>query len=294
MTRRALCAFGSVLLLAAVVSAQQPASYLEVMTVKVKPEKRAEFDSITKKIVDVNRRHGGDLWVASEVGYGEGNTISFIMPRTTLADVDKGMEMFMGAMMKAYGETAMNKLFQDFNNCIVSSRTELRRQRPDLSANVPTDPAAMERKVAESRWLRTNVAHVRPGRSNDVETQMKAIKAALEKADSKEMIAITQSVAGAEGTVYYITTFRTSIGGFEEGPSMMQILPPDAYEKYRSTVADAVSKTETLITRFVPELSNPPQTFITASPDYWTPKPTALARPAAATEKSMKKPKQQQ
>ena len=286
MKWKLLYAFALAVLLAPAAGAQQLEGYFDVMTVKVRPEKRADFDVIIKKMADANRHHQGDRWIASEISYGEGNTVYFTSPRATLGDVDKGMEMFMSAMGKAYGQPGLTKLFQDFNNCVVSSRSEIRRRRPDLSFNMPADMDTMERMVAESRYVRTTMARVLPGRVADYEAQLKVIKEAMEKADTKNVTAVSQSIAGTEGTVFYITTFRARIGGFDGGPSLGQVLGPDAFQKYRKALADTVAATETTISHFLPEMSNPPESFLAASPDYWKPKPTALAKtkPAASSQ----------
>jgi quinol monooxygenase YgiN len=282
MSRKVLCAFALVFLcttgIPAQTPAQQPGGYLDVMIVKVKPERRADFDAIAKKIVDANRRNKGDIWIASEVSYGEGNTIYFTTPRASLGDIEQGMGKFMSAMNKDYGQAGVAKLFQDFNSCLVSSRSEIRRRRPDLSVNLPGDMSALEKMVAESRWLRTIRIELRPGHLTEFEAQMKTNGEALRKADPQGVIAVSQAVAGTPGTVFYVTSYRTSLGGFDGAVSLMQALGPAEYEKYSKTMADTVAGSETIITRFVPELSNPPESFLTASPDFWTPKPTALAR----------------
>lgn len=77
--------------------------YMEVYMVKVKPEKRAEFDAVAKKITDANRRNDGDMWIAWEIAYGEPNTIYFASPRMNLADVQNRNEAFRAALRKAYG-----------------------------------------------------------------------------------------------------------------------------------------------------------------------------------------------
>ncbi len=291
MARTILSGFVLLVLSVTAVPAQQPEGYFDVMTVKVKPEKRTEFDAICKKIVDANRRQGGDLWIASEIAYGEGNTVYFTTPRRSLADIDKGMEMFMGALGKAYGSAGMARLFQDFNNCILSSRSEIRRRRMDLSINMPADLAVLEKMVAESRWSRTTMLRVRPGQIAALEAQLLANKEALAKADAKNMTGISQSIAGTDGTVFYITTFRTALGGFDQEMPLTQSLGPEGYEKLRKTVAETVQSVEVIFSRFLPELSNPPQSFMTASPDFWAPKPTALAKASPESSKPEKKKK---
>jgi hypothetical protein len=289
MRRTLFCVVASVMLFAAAVPAQQAGGYFDVLTVKVKPEKRMEFDAICKKFVEANRQHGGDLWIAAEVAYGESNTVYFTTPRTSIGEIEKGMERFMGAMAKAHGPDGMTKVFADLSSCVESMRSEIRRRRPDLSANMPSDPAALESMVAQARWIRTTILRVRPGHTPRLEEQMKASVDARTKADPKIVTGVSQSVAGADGTVYYVTTFRTSLAGFDNEPPLPQVLGATAYEKLRTVVADGVESIDVVISRFLPELSNPPQTFLTASPDFWTPKPSALAKTEQNSKKEEKK-----
>src|SRR5437867_903925 len=129
MRRRRYVIFGMALLLSATAAGQAPEGFLDVLLVKVKPEKRTEFDAIVKKMVDANRKNKGDTWLASEITYGEGNTVNFTSIRANYDGIEKGFVSFMGALSKAYGQAAAGKIFQDFSNCIVSSRSELRRRR---------------------------------------------------------------------------------------------------------------------------------------------------------------------
>ena len=47
-------------------SAQSQSDYLDIYIVKIKPEKRADFDQIARKIADANRNNKGDRWLAAE------------------------------------------------------------------------------------------------------------------------------------------------------------------------------------------------------------------------------------
>src|SRR3989442_10122286 len=162
MLRRVFWALGVTVLLAAPVAVQAQGDYLDVYTVKTKPEKVAEFNAIAKKIVEANRRHNGDHWLASETMYGEGDTFVFVSFRQNYADIDKASETFMSALHKAYGKDAAEKILHDWENCLATSRTELRRRRFDLSRKAPTDAAAYAQLIGGTRELRTHAGRVRP------------------------------------------------------------------------------------------------------------------------------------
>ena len=117
MQRKAIWTAVAVVLLAVLAAGQaQPAAeeYLDVFTVQIKPEKRADFDAITKKVAAANRQNNGDAWLAMETVYGPGDRVSFISTRHTYGEVEKAQGTFYGAIQKAYGKAATDKLFQEF------------------------------------------------------------------------------------------------------------------------------------------------------------------------------------
>jgi hypothetical protein len=187
------------------------------------------------------------------------------------------MEMFAGALNKAYGEREAQSLLEEFNNCVSSTRSEIRRRRVDLSPSFPSDNAAYAKWVGESRWQRTSAVRIHPGRTAEYEAQIKVIKGALEKKDPKWIMSISQSMAGQQGTVFYITTLTSSLGRLDSSPSARELLGEEDFSKYVHTVAETVVSSETIINRFLPRLSNPPEEIGSAAPEFWkpaAPKPT--------------------
>jgi hypothetical protein len=288
MQRKAIGSVIAFVLLAALAvgqAQQAQESYLDVFTVQVKPEKRADFDAISKKIAAANRQNKGDTWMAMETVYGPGDRVSFVSTRNSYGEVESAMGEFMGALQKTYGKAATDKMFQDLSQCTVSSRSEIRRRRWDLSSNAPSDPAAYAHLLGEARWLRTTIVHVRPGEVATYEAMMKDLKAAREKASPPLTVLVSQAVAGQEGTVFYVTTLQSSLAGFDGIPSMQKTLGDEGYAKFLKANADAVSGTETVINRFLPELSNAPEQVASIAPDFWTPK-SMVAANAKTTAKA--------
>ncbi|MBI3665949.1 MAG: hypothetical protein HY236_06950 [Acidobacteria bacterium] len=288
MRLRGLGILAGVVLLAAAAFAQMQdfySGYLDVGIVKVKPEKRAEFDALGKKIADANRKNKGDTWLAAEVTYGEGNVVQFTSFRQNYADIDKGMDAFMSAISKTAGGAAgFAKMMQDVNNCTASSRAEVRRRRGDLSVNPPTDAASYAKMVGETRWVRTAMVRIRPGHLGEYEELLKTIKAAREREMSAPTTLVSQSAAGQQGTVFYLTTLAKSMADFDATPTPLpKLLGQEGFQKYLKTVSEAVIGAETIISRILPELSNPPADVAAAAPDFWHPKPavTMKAKPKA-------------
>ena len=101
----------------------------------------------------------------------------------------------------------MQQLDKDFESYLASSRTELRRRRWDLSINVPSDATAVTKMIGESRWLRTVAVHVRPGKLDDFEAQVRALKTGVERTSGPATL-VSQAVAGQRNAVFYFSTLR--------------------------------------------------------------------------------------
>jgi hypothetical protein len=285
MKQRAMWTAIAVILLAAFAVAQAPDQYLDLYIAQVKPEKRADFDAISKKMVAANRQNKGDEWLAMETVYGPMNRVTLVSTRQSYGDTEKGSDAFDAAMQKSLGKAATEKLFQDFNQCLVSSRSELRKRRWDLGSNPPADGAAMAKMLGESRWLRTTIIHVKPGQGPAFEALLKDVKAAREKNSPDVTTLVSQTVAGAEGTIYYVTTFAKSMAGFDSIAPLQKVLGEEGYAHYLKTGSEIVENTETVISHFLPELSNPPADVVAAAPEYWNPKPVVAK--AATPKKSV-------
>ena len=105
--RRSITALFLATLTGGLMTGQDAPTYLDQFIAKVKPEKRAEFDAISKKMAALNRRNKGDTWLASENMYGENNVVTFVSLRSGFGDIQKGFDLFMGALTKPVTLTAM-------------------------------------------------------------------------------------------------------------------------------------------------------------------------------------------
>jgi hypothetical protein len=285
--RRAFWALGmlATILLAAPTTLWAQAGYLDEFIVKVKPDKAADFEVIAKKIADANRHGNGDHWLAMETVYGESNTYIFSSRRQDYADIDKATDMFMNAMNKSLGKAGADKLFQDFNNCLISSRTELRIRRPDLSSKMPADPQALNKLVGESRVLRTLALRVRPGHEAEFEAMMKDINSHADSNPNTQPVLVSEAVEGDRGATYYVTFFRRSLGGFDHDVDLKDIVGEEGMTKVMKTFSEVSAGSESSIYRFSPELSNPPDEIAQVAADFWQPKPmtASMQRPKTKT-----------
>jgi hypothetical protein len=285
--RKALWALVVVVCLAAPVAVQAQGDYLDVFIVKVKPEKHADFLVLAKKYAEANRRFNGDRWIASEAVYGEGNVYQFTSVRKDYADLDKANEAFMLAANKAFGKEAAQKLGQDFDSCLVWSRTELRRRRPDLSRKPPQDAEAYGKLIGESRVLRTTAVHIRPGHVPDFEALAKDMKEASEKNPDSPPVFVSQVIEGGNGSIFYVTTLRSSIAGFDHNPTMREILGEEGFKKFQQINAESVETADSTLYRFNADLSNPPEEVAKVAMDFWQPKAVVASASKPKTKTSV-------
>src|SRR5258708_35766201 len=204
---------------------------LGVYIVRAPPERLPAFLALTTKRIDANRRFNGDRWIAMETLYGDGNVFQFTSTRQDYAEIDRENEAAMSAAIKAFGKEIADKMERDFQNCLVWSRSELRRRRWDLSRKAPTDPATYAKFIGESRVLRTTAVHVRPGRTGDFEALLKEAKEAGEKAANTQPLMVSPVIEGGKGSTFYITSLRSSLSGFDHNPTMRDILGEEGYNE---------------------------------------------------------------
>lgn len=281
MTRRARWGISLVLLLGFCVAAQAQEGYLDEYIVHVKPGKRATFDALIKKLAAANRNNGGDNWTATETTYGNTDIVTFVSGRGSYGDIEKASGALMGAMVKAMGRPATEKLFADLSDCSAESQGVLLRMRPDLSSNLPTDAAERNKIVGGQRWIRSTRIVVRFGMGPRFEELAKEVKAAREKAGTKSLAWITQTAAGDLNSVYYVNQLESSLAGFDAtGADLQKVLSKEAYEKLIKSASEIIEKEDVTISHFLPELSNPTEEIVSASPDFWRPK-TMTPKPAA-------------
>jgi hypothetical protein len=237
------------LLASSLAPAQMMTDYLDVFMVKIRPEKRADFDVIARKIADANRKAKGDIWTATEVEYGDGNSVQYVSARQNYAAIDAGFTAFMGAIKEAYGPGGIPKMMQDFNNTILSSRSEIRRRRWDLSANAPKNPEEYAKLVGAARWIGTRQIQVRPGHETAFEDRVKDVKNVYEKDATSWNMLVSQVIAGGPVNTYYITTLQPSLAAFDSAPNLQKLMGEEAFANWRKTGGEDVLSNQVILMR---------------------------------------------
>jgi hypothetical protein len=130
------CLIGLFSLGSAARSQARQASYLDVYIAKLKPEKATEAEAIAKKITDANRHNNGDHVVVEQPVYGDPYTLIFVSQRDYAMWIKAATLLRLSTGLRQEAQ----KVFNDWNNCLVSARSQLRIRRADLSSKMPADP----------------------------------------------------------------------------------------------------------------------------------------------------------
>ncbi len=173
-----------------------------------------------------------------------------------------------------------------WENCLAASRSELRIRRRDLSRKAPADAAAELKLIGGSRVVRTTTVHVRPGKTAEFEALLKEMKTPGEQATNTPPVLVSQVIEGSKGTTFYISTFRSSLGGFDKNPTLRDILGEEGYKRFLQVSAECIQSSESALSRFSPEMSNPPEELVAAAPDFWQPKTGTAVAAAKAKPKA--------
>jgi quinol monooxygenase YgiN len=257
-----------------VAAAQGLSDYIDFYVVKVKPEKRMEFEASIKKMVDANRKHNGDRWLTYVTEYGDQGTFYFASSRTDLASIETASETFMKALNTTFGVAGAQKIFADMSAASVWTRGEIRRRRTDLSGNPPATQDEFYKMLGETRWIRTVKVDLMPGKLREYTELWMPFKAALEKENPGRYIAVSQTITGTPAI--YSATYAKSMAEFDTmNANMNKLLEDDAYRNYLRGLSSVATNTKWEIHRIAPELSYPPDEIAAVNPSYWNPKPAA-------------------
>lgn len=255
--------------------------YLDDYVIRIKPEKRVDFDSVSRKIAEANHKAKGDTFIGFERIYGPDYTAMFVAQRENFAAIEDAMKAFTSAINEAYGVGGMKKMMADATPTVQSALARLRVRRPDLSSNAPQDVTAYNQMLGNARFLRTTEYHVKTGRGPDFEKLSMQVKEAYEKNNQSAPILVSQAVAGVSGTIYYVSMLAPNMATFDSSPSVRKLLGDEEYMELSKGIAECLESSETSFYRMVPEWSNPAKEVADVAPDFWHPKVASMAKPKA-------------
>jgi hypothetical protein len=262
------------LLLAVSAAAQPPAQLLDILKVKVRPDKGQAYEAAIKRLVDANRK-GGDKWVAFSTEYGDSGTIYFSSIREKLADIETGFVNFEKAGKEAFGPN-YPKFMADLNAMSESVSAEIRRRRWDLSVNVPADDQERMKTVATARWIRSIRIDLKPGRTPDFIDAWKPWQQEL--ASLGPDISGWVSVTSTGTPALVLAAYFKDMAAMDSTDAMVsKALATQTYRDFLKNTADMIVKTSWEIHRFRPELSCVPDQLADLDPGFWRPKTPNVA-----------------
>jgi hypothetical protein len=149
----------------------------------------------------------------------------------------------------------------------------------------------MRPSVQDMRYIHVTTIRVRPGWGNAFDEMRKVVKAAHEKADVDEHWALYRVVSGMPVGTYLMLQGSMSLKEEDTEPhtqAYRDALGDDGREKLQQFQRDGVIATDTALFEISPQMSNVPDEWIKARPDFWklpTMKSTSTAKPADAAAK---------
>ena len=252
---------------------------LDILKVKVRPDKTMEYENAIRKLADINRKKG-DHWIAFSTEYGDSGTIYFSSVRMGYGDIETGFAVMQKAMTEAVGTAGMAKMFADLNAMSVSGTAEIRRRRWDLSVNPPPSREEAMRIAATSRWIRSIRIDVKPGRMPEFIEAWKPWQAELSRVEPR--ISVWASVAETGPPAMVLTAFYKSLKEIDAAyPGVQKAVASDTYRTFSRSVAELAGMTNWEIHRLRPDLSNAPEEMAAMDPAFWKPTPAAKPKPAA-------------
>ena len=86
-------------------------------------------------------------------------------------------------------------------------------------------------------------------------------------------------MAGDQPGIFYIATPIKSLSDLDKIKPLQEVLG-SSYASYQRAVAESVARTEIIIGKYLPELSNPPEAIVAADTKFWRPTPPPPPPPA--------------
>jgi len=148
----------------------------------------------------------------------------------------------------------------------------------------------MRPSVQDMRYIHVTTIRVRPGWGNAFDETRKAVKAAHEKANVDEHWALYRVVSGMSVGTYLLLQGSMSLKEEDTDPhtqAYRDALGDEGRAKLQQFQRDGVLGTDTALFEISPQMSNVPDEWIKARPDFWKlpAMKTSAAKPADAAAK---------
>ena len=144
--------------------------------------------------------------------------------------------------------------------------------------------------LSHMRYLEISVYHVRPGHGHEWREAVKMVKEAYEKAVPTSHWGMFEQIYGGEGGTHLVLTARKTLAevdqGFQDRKKFTMAMGEEGMKKLEELDASSIESSQHQLFAFNPRMSYADPEWIKADPDFWTPKPAAMAKPAMAEKKA--------
>jgi hypothetical protein len=223
-------------------------------------------------------------WIVMESVTAEPEVLSFD-PFDSFAQIDKAYAEW-GPIYAAHPD--LGKAQAQIMGALVSQRTIIAVRREDLSYR------ANRIDLSKARFMRVLEVRLHPGRENDFAEAFQKLRAAYEKTDSDLHWVVYQVNVGTPSPTFFAFVPMKSLAQNDDLLNLRDRLREaegDAAERMQQIARESYERTESNLYAISPEKSHVSKEFASGDPQFWTPGPQPLPKPA--TPKSAKsKPKQ--
>ena len=162
------------------------------------------------------------------------------------------------------------------------SLSVIARYRPDLSY------AADKINLPKMRFFSVETVQVRPGQLDEYAELVKMLIAAQQKISDTQPVATYQVMSGAPVGTYLVLEPTESLKSMDQGPqrlqAIFQAMGESGVKRYEKAVSEAIASEESILFAVNGQMSYVPQEWITADPEFWTPKPITTTQAPAKTK----------
>jgi len=276
-----------------------PPPVLVIGREEVKPGKMTAHEKVSTAYAALFAKASPDeSWLGLTPISGEDSAVLFLEGFPSFAAAETNHIKLEAALAQSAALKAeMDRLDGQSGDMKNSSRTAWFVYRPALSYHAPKMG-----EVAKSRLVSVTTYRVKPGRIPDWNDYVKVLNAAREKASASWISSAGyQSQVGMAAGTFVNFQFHRTMAELDENiakaderqKAIDAALGGDQVVKMRRELISEILVENATTNLYVISRgeSHPSATFAAADPDFWTPKPAAVAGKALATKKEATPPK---
>jgi hypothetical protein len=142
--------------------------------------------------------------------------------------------------------------------------------------------------LSKARFMRILEVRLRPGHESDFVESFKLLGAAYEKIDADMPWVVYQANVGMPSPSFLVfvpmRALKENDGYLARAPKLREAEGDAGFDRMQQIARDACASTESNLYAISPETSYVPREFVDSDPDFWSPKPSACAKPQATDE----------